>query len=113
MLSSRDSSNFRFQALTDLCLEINIRLNNAIFANKFRKKEEKIKQEMKISQDYDFFMPEQVEIQDETDHFNVENENILNKIKKVILKNLRPKPQKKLRPKLKPTKTLFRNCSLI
>ena len=91
MLSSRNSSNLRLEALTDLCTEINIRLNNAIFASNSRKKEEKVKQEVKISQDYDSFEPKQVEIQDETDHFNGENENISNKIKRGDFEEFVPK----------------------
>ena len=100
MLSSRDSSNLRFQALTDLCAEINIRLN-VIFANNSRKKEEKIKQ------DYNFFEPQQVEIQHETDHFNGENENISNKIKRGDFEEFVPKTAEEIEAETEADNTNF------
>ena len=62
----------KYQALTDLCTEINPRLNNSIFANHSRKKEEEIKQEEKICETYDFLEIEKDNTQVETDKFNDE-----------------------------------------
>ena len=107
MLFSRDSSNLRFQALTDLCAEINIRLNNVIFANNSRKKREKIKQEVKIKQDYNFFEPQQVEIQHETDHFNGENENISNQIKRGDFEEFVPKTAEEIEAKTETDNKIF------
>ena len=63
----------KYQALTDLCTEINPRLNNSIFANNSRKKEEEMKQEEKISETYDFLEIENDNTQVEADKFNDEN----------------------------------------
>ena len=54
LFENDESGNLQFNALTDFCLEINVRLNNSIFANKCRQKKEKIKKEIKISEDFDF-----------------------------------------------------------
>ena len=37
----------QFDALTDLCTDINVRINNSILTNKSRMKKEKLKQKIK------------------------------------------------------------------
>ena len=54
-LSSDNDSLFEFQALTDLCAEINVRLANSISANHERARLGMKKQDEDISKKYDFF----------------------------------------------------------
>ena len=55
VLSTDNDSILRFETLTDLCAEINIRLANSIFANQERARLDTKKQAEEISKKYDFF----------------------------------------------------------
>ena len=55
VLSSDNSENLQFEALTDLCVEIGVRLENSIFANYERASLDMKKQTEEISKKYDFF----------------------------------------------------------
>ena len=55
VLSTDNDSILRFETLTDLCAEINIRLANSIFANQERTRLDMKKQAEEISKKYDFF----------------------------------------------------------
>ena len=55
MLYSDNDSTLEFNALTDLCAEIGIRLANDIFANNERSCLDMKKQEQEISKKYDLF----------------------------------------------------------
>ena len=81
----------RFDALTDLCIEINVRLNNSIFANKSRQKKEKIKWEIKISEDFDFPEEKIYNSEDNLESLNDSNENISDKIKNNAVNKFVPK----------------------
>ena len=77
VLSSDNNSVLEFQALTDLCAEINVRLANSIFANHERAKLDMKKQAEDISKKYDFIndddddddknFPDAVSIKQESD----------------------------------------------
>ena len=54
MSENDESRKLQFHALTDLCTDINEMFNNSIFTNKSRMKEEKAKQEIKISKNITF-----------------------------------------------------------
>ena len=54
-LSSDNSRNLKFDALTDLCIEIGARLENTIFGNLEWERLDMEKQTEKISKNYDFF----------------------------------------------------------
>ena len=76
-LSSDNDSLFEFQALTDLCAEINVRLANSISANHERARLGMKKQDEDISKKYDFFddddddddknFPDDISIKQESD----------------------------------------------
>ena len=77
VLSSDNDSVFEFQALTDLCAEINVRLANSIFASHERARLDVKKQDEDISKKYDFFyndddknFPGDVSIKQESDFPN-------------------------------------------
>ena len=53
--STDNDSILRFETLTDLCAEINVRLANSIFANQERARLDMKKQAEEISKNYDFF----------------------------------------------------------
>ena len=55
VLSSDNSRNLKFDALTDLCIEIGARLENTIFGNLERERLDMEKQTEEISKNYDFF----------------------------------------------------------
>ena len=55
-LSSDNSRNLKFDALTDLCIEIGARLENTIFGNLEWERLDMEKQTEKISKNYDFFV---------------------------------------------------------
>ena len=55
VLSSDNSENLQFDALTDLCAELGVRLGNSIFANHERARLDMKKQAEEISKKYDFF----------------------------------------------------------
>ena len=88
---NEESQDLRFDALTDLCIEINVRLNNSIFANKSRQKKEKIKWEIKISEDFDFPEEKIYNSEDDLESLNDSNENISDKIKNNAVDKFVPK----------------------
>ena len=55
VLSTHNDSMLRFEALADVCAEINVRLANSIFANQKRARLDMKKQAEEISKKYDFF----------------------------------------------------------
>ena len=55
VLSSENSENLQFDALTDLCAQLGVRLGNSIFANYERARLDMKKQTEEISKKYDFF----------------------------------------------------------
>ena len=55
VLSSDNSENLQFDALTDLCYELGVRLGNSILANHERARVDMKKQTEEISKKYDFF----------------------------------------------------------
>ena len=55
VLSSDNSENLQFDALTEFCIEIGVRLGNSIFANHERARLNMNKQAEEISKKYDFF----------------------------------------------------------
>ena len=55
VLSSENSANLEFDALTDLCAELGARLGNFIFANHEETRLNMKKQTEEISKKYDFF----------------------------------------------------------
>ena len=88
---NEESQDLRFDALTDLCIEINVRINNSIFANKPRQKKEKIKWEIKISEDFDFPEEKIYNSEDNLESLNDSNENISDKIKNNAVDKFVPK----------------------
>ena len=76
MSKSDESCELEFDVLSELCSDINLRLNNSIFVNKSRMKEEKMKEEMKIRKTFDFFEEKIHPQQGETSFFDDEKENI-------------------------------------
>ena len=55
VLFSYNSENLQFDALTDLCAELGVRLGNSIFANHERARLDMKKQAEEMSKKYDFF----------------------------------------------------------
>ena len=55
VLSIDNNSMLRFEALTDLCVEINVRLSSYIFANQERARLDMKKQAKRSAKKYDFF----------------------------------------------------------
>ena len=55
VLSFDNSENLQFDALTDLCVELSVRLGNSIFANHERTRPDIKQQAEEISKKYDFF----------------------------------------------------------
>ena len=55
VLPSDNSENLQFDALTDLCTKIGVRLGNSIFANHERARLNMKKQTEEISKKYNFF----------------------------------------------------------
>ena len=64
VLSSDNDMGLEFQALTDLCAEINVRLANSIFANHERANLDMKKQEEDISMKYEYFDDDNVDNDD-------------------------------------------------
>ena len=80
VLSSENSENLQFNALTDLCTEIGVRLGNSIFANHERVRLDMKKQTEELSKKCDFFDDEDdkkdVKIKKESDTEMDETETI-------------------------------------
>lgn len=72
-----DFRQLQFDASSELCVDINIELNNSIFCKKGKNEEEKIKQEMKVSKNVDFFQEKIHAEQDETSSLDGENKKNL------------------------------------
>ena len=82
VLSSENNSTLEFSALTDLWVEIGLKLLNVIFANHERIRLDMGKQEEEISKKYDFFdddddkkdFPDNISIKMEDDYPNDDND---------------------------------------
>ena len=86
ILSSDNDSTLEFNALTDLCVELGVRLANSIFANHERARLDMKKQEEEISKKYDFFdddddKKDDIKIKMEDDFPDCDNDDVLIKQK--------------------------------
>ena len=81
VLSSDNDSTLEFNALTDLCTEIGVRLASSIFANHERARLDMKKQEEEISKKYDFFdddddKKDDISIKMEDDFLDGDNDDV-------------------------------------
>ena len=98
---------FAIRRITDLCIEINVSLNNSIFANKSRQKKEKVKKEIKISEDFDFPEEKIFNSEDDLESLNDRNENISDKIKNNAVDEFVPKTAGEIEEEEKIKRNIF------
>ena len=76
VLSSENSENLQFDGLTDVCVELGVRLGNSIFANHEKGRLDMKKKAEEISKKYDFFDDQDdkkdVKIKSDTDIDDIE-----------------------------------------